>query len=105
TLDLRGLAAPQPIIQLSQQLGAQAGTTLTVVANDPSFMTDVTTWAVATKVEVLAIDRSGADTRVNLRFGGTGLAPIAVVPAVTPVAALRAASVAAVSPLANDFVG
>ena len=69
TIDLRGLTAPEPMSQLSRVASTSpVGVSVTVLADDPAFLTDVMTWALATKVEVLSINRQGQTTVASLRF-------------------------------------
>src|SRR5690606_2715739 len=59
----------EPMSQLSRVASTSpVGVSVTVLADDPAFLTDVMTWALATKVEVLSINRQGQTTVASLRF-------------------------------------
>ncbi len=81
TVDLRGLPATAPVAHLSKLLAStRAGTVVTVLADQPSFVTDCMTWALASRVEVLSLNRNGTTTVADLRFTGqpivTGFGPL-----------------------------
>jgi len=67
-LDLRGKVAPAPLIELSAALVRHAGQTFTVQSDDPTFVTDVVTWAGATRTAILDSRKDGPTAVVSLRF-------------------------------------
>ncbi len=61
-LDARGLICPMPIIKLSKVVKElQPGDVLEVVANDPGFESDISTWCEKMGHELLEVSSRGED--------------------------------------------
>lgn len=56
-LDCRGMRCPMPIVKLSVAIkGLDAGTELTVTADDPAFKPDVEAWARKTGNDIVSLE-------------------------------------------------
>ena len=61
-LDARGLVCPMPIIKLSKVIKElQVGDVLEVIANDPAFESDVSTWCEKMGHELAEVSNRGDD--------------------------------------------
>jgi TusA-related sulfurtransferase len=61
-LDARGLVCPMPIIKLSKAIKElQPGDVLEVIANDPAFTSDVSTWCEKMGHELSEVSSRGED--------------------------------------------
>jgi peroxiredoxin family protein/TusA-related sulfurtransferase len=105
-VDLRGLAAPEPMLRLSGLLASHGGRRVRVLSDDPTFLTDVMGWAMAMRVTIARSQNDGATTMVELILPGTAAtAPAAPTPLplaapVMPTTALAPASAAPAQALA-----
>ena len=101
-LDLRTLQAPLPILRLSEALALYPGQSITVRADDPTFLGDLMGWATATRVTVKSSQSDASGTMVQLQLPGQ----IVVSPAPTIAPALvptTPAPSAAIAPLATTL--
>lgn len=69
-LDCRGRTCPEPILGLARWARALgSGTTIDVLADDPSFEADLETWCRSTGTELLSVAREGDALRARIRLG------------------------------------
>jgi len=59
-IDARGMKCPRPIVELAQaRRNVDAGTQITIVADDLAFESDVNAWCETTGNKLVQIDRDG----------------------------------------------
>ncbi len=70
-IDCIGQQCPQPILTLAKAVrGLEPGTEVEVVADDPAFPLDVSSWVRSAKAEVLEMHDATAPYRAVIRVGG-----------------------------------
>jgi TusA-related sulfurtransferase len=69
TLDLRGLASPEPLMRLADaRAGWAAGDTVRIVADDDCFTNDFLRWSAGCELEKLSLRYlAGGETELVLR--------------------------------------
>ncbi len=94
-VDLRGLRAPMPVLQLSQLAAQNPGAHLMIHADDPTFLTDVMSFATAMRATIVNARQADGGSVIELVLPGGAPMPLAM-PSPAPAAAYPQASLAVV---------
>lgn len=67
-LDATGLFCPEPVFRTKIEMeGMEAGSVLTITADDPAAEEDISSWASRSGHEVLSVSREGSRVTLSIR--------------------------------------